>query len=255
MALKDLVADDPALKEQAIESIVTEYVRYDSKQKVIVFTTSATNLTNKQKVLIYLVAIQGWPFISDEPVPNAASPSDLERALGIPGNTLRPLLKDLHDRHLIASHAQKYFVHTSPFQLASIQTELGTHGTRAPVSTRAMPTRRRSRQANSPEPRQAEQERKPKPDREAKPAKAKTHSVEGSGNYLDMLKTWVEQGFFDKKRTLNEVQQKFHEAAVILPRTSLPFYLLTAVRAPNLLQRAKENVNGKLVWVYWKRKN
>lgn len=56
-------------------------------------------------------------------------------------------------------------------------------------------------------------------------------------------------GFFDEGRTLSDVQTRFHEEAIIIPQTSIPSYLLKAVR-DNRLSRRKEKLEGKERWVY-----
>src|SRR5579859_1470358 len=109
MALKDLVASKATLKEADIEAIVADYVRYDEDEKEIAFTPGGSALAARKKLLIYLVALQGWPFISAD-VPTDASPTEISEHLGMPGGTVRPMLGELRDRNLIAAKAGRYFV-------------------------------------------------------------------------------------------------------------------------------------------------
>jgi hypothetical protein len=99
----------------------------------------------------------------------------------------------------------------------------------------------------------------PKPKRGAKAPekgerielKAKRKTSGKGGDLTAKFNGWVDEGFFQKLRTLAEVRDRFHEQGDIIPRTTIPTYLLAAVRArPPRLTRTKADVNGKKVWVY-----
>jgi hypothetical protein len=122
MSLKDLTVKKSLLREEQVEEIVSEYVRYDPNTKEVFLLPGAGPLKNRQKVLIYLVALQGWPFVTDDPVPTDATPASIEQALNIPGGSLRPTLKELKDSHLILVKGRSYRVH--PAALAQIKDEI-----------------------------------------------------------------------------------------------------------------------------------
>jgi hypothetical protein len=123
MALRDLVANKAALTEDGIEKIVGPYIRYDVEAKELALTPEGGELPSKAKILVYLVALQGWRFVTEESVAADAKPAQLERALGIQGNTLRPKLKALSDSHLIVSRDGRYSVGVA--SLAAIRRAIG----------------------------------------------------------------------------------------------------------------------------------
>ena len=115
MALKDLVGTKSALAEEAIESIVRGFVTYDEEAVEVVLTPDGARLANRPKVLVYLTALQGWPFVTEKPVAADAKPGDIEKATGITGGSLRPLLKALLEERLLTAPNGRYAVRTTSF--------------------------------------------------------------------------------------------------------------------------------------------
>lgn len=245
MGLKDLIASKSSLAEDVIEEIVSEYVRYDTDHKTVFLTPEGHELSGKSKVLIYLVALQGWPFVMDDVVATDPKPGDIEEHTGIPGGTLRPLLKELKDRRIIIEKGGRYSVLSAALQ--SIKKELGS----VPSASTAR-SKPRKRKANS------------KPDNEAKDtselakpgSSAKRKTVRKSANTANVAERftlWIDQGYFNDWKTLSDVQKRFHKEAILVPQTSMPTYLLGAVRAGRL-EREKQDTNGRTVWAYRKAK-
>lgn len=237
MALKDLVAQRGSLAEDAIEEIVASYVRYDPDDRAIAFTPDAAKLPNRAKVLVYLVALQGWPFVTDEAVPVDAKPAEIGDHVGIQGGTLRPILKELKDRHVIAERSGRYFVR--PVTLAAIKAELGTEQ----KGTNPRPRRGRKRGAPSAPVTAAEP-----PERGARQEGRRGRTLR-PGGLSAQFDRWIDLGFFDQPRTLSDVQKRFHKEGSILPKTSVPKYLLQAIRSGRL-HREEREINKRTVWVY-----
>lgn len=235
MALKDLVAKKSTLTEEAIEVIVSKYARYDADELEIVFTPAAASLPHKGKVLVYLVALQGWKFVVDEAVPDNAKPAELEELLGIQGGSLRPILKNLKDQHLLASKQGKYSVRTS--NLEAIKAELDPTGeTQKLAKPRKRKKGSKSKAGTS------------------KNSPATKKNTSSANEQSSKFSAWIDAGFFDTPCTLSDVQKRFHKEAIIIPRTSIPGMLLKAVREKRL-ERDKEEVAGKVVWVYRTKKS
>lgn len=239
MALKDLVASKASLAEDVIEQIVSEFIRFDPDHKEIVFTPDAHKLSNRAKVLIYLVALQGWPFIVDEVVPVDAKPAEIEEHTGIAGGSLRPTLKELKDRNIITEKGGRYSVRS--VALRTIQTEL----IGAETSTAGFRNKRKAKKSKA--------EANEAPDDAASPDTKKASRKTSTFGVSERFQSWIDEGYFDQGRTLSNVQQRFHKEAIIVPQTSLPSYLLKGVRSGQLV-RDKAEVGGKVVWVYARKK-
>jgi hypothetical protein len=245
MALKDLIASTSALTEEAIEDLIKDYARYDVDEKEVAFLPAASKLSGRQKVLVYLVALQGWPIVAKgQEIPTVAKPAHLGDRVGIHGGTLRPLLKDLKDRHLIARKGGAYSVRAA--SLNDIKAELESGASARRPSKPPRPATAKGSRAKEP-PKDAPTKAAPAG------SKPKRKAVGKAGELTEKFNGWITEGFFDTPRTLSEVQGRFHEQGDIVPRTSIPSYLLAAVRAsPARLARKKAGVGGKDVWVYTK---
>jgi len=237
MALKELIAQSSSLTEDAIEEIVAAYVRYDPDEATVAFTPAAATLQNRAKVLVYLVALQGWPFVIDKTVSIDAKPAEIGKHVGIQGGSLRPILKELKDRHIIAEKSGRYFVR--PVTLSTIKAQLG--GSEGQPSTPKLPSRRRRKSKIAQSPKDDVGLENKKTGRRDTGAK--------TGNLAARFNKWIDDGFFDQPKTLSDVQKRFHKEGLIVARTSVPTYLLKAVRKGRLT-REEVDVNKRTVWVY-----
>jgi hypothetical protein len=248
MALKDLVAEKGALDEAAIERIVKPYVRYDIDAKEIHFAPAFAGLSHKAKILVYLVALQGWPFVVDEMMPTDARPADIEAAIGIPGGSLRPILRGLTENHRVAERDSRYSVRGASFP--SIEEELNGGEERVLVQKR-----RPGKNANGDRTIHEDDESTGDVSTAQNEAVAdgggkKSRKVGSkTGNVAATFERWINEGYFDELRTLSDVQKRFRKEAVIVPQTSLPTYFLAAVRKGRLT-RDEVETNGKTVWGY-----
>jgi hypothetical protein len=222
MSLKDLVAKKSEIAESVIEAIVSKYVRYYTDTLEVGFTPDAAGLSGENKVLVYLVALLGWRYVTDEPHTVPTKPADLEKALGIAGGTLRPLLKSLKDAHLIAPSAYGYSVREGNLEAIGLA-----------ISGEKKPGRRKATAAVS---------LKAKGDGNA--------ARRSTGNPISSnIEAWIKEGFFKSPRTLHAVHDRLHEHGVIVRQTSVSGPLLRAVQQSRM-KRQKVMEDGKQVWAY-----
>ena len=207
-----------------IEAIVSKYVRYYTDTLEIGFTPDGAELSGENKVLVYLVALLGWRYVTDQPPIVPTKPADLEKTLGIAGGSLRPFLKNLKDAHLIAPSAEGYSVREG--NLGAIASA---------ISGEKKPARRKITVAVAPN-------SKTKGD-------SKTARRSAGNPISSNIDAWIKGGFFKSPRTLNAVHRRLHEHGVIAPQTSVSGPLLRIVQQGRLV-RQKATENGREVWTY-----
>jgi hypothetical protein len=223
MPLKELVAKKSEIAESVIEAIVSKYVRYYTDTLEIGFTPDGARLSGENKVLVYLVALLGWRYVTDELPTVSTKPADLEKALGIAGGTLRPLLKNLKDAHLIAPSDDGYGVREG--NLEAIAAAISGEKKRSLRKAAATPKAVKSKADGS-------------------------GTKRASGSPISLkLEAWFKESFFKTPRTLSAVHKRLHEHGVIAPQTSVSGPLLRAVQQGRLT-RQKISEDGKEVWAY-----
>ncbi|TXC73704.1 hypothetical protein FSZ31_02935 [Sphingorhabdus soli] len=227
MSLKDLIADASKLDEGAIESVIAPFVKYDPSAERIIFTPSGVALSHENKVLVYLTAVAGWPFVSDTPPEHPTKPADLGSALGIPGGSLRPVLKKLKDLHLLANDAGHY----------SIQSANLTH-IEAYVKGESKPSKRRPPAKHT-----------SRSNANSDKTKVRSKKQRGGGSASDAFEDLVGHGFFKSPRTLANLKNKLEDRGLIFPQSALSGLVLKAVRQ-NVLKREKIESDGRKVWAY-----
>jgi hypothetical protein len=236
MALKDLVADRGKLTEAAIEEIICDYVRYDPGSYEVVLTPAGLALSNDAKVLVLLVAIAGWQYVTDEVHVVDTKPAALEKMTGIAGGSLRPTLKKLKDGHLVVATGEGYAVRVA--NLDAIR--------RVVAGEKAIPrpASRKSKHARAEENDGVNKSLESALESGSAKRQRKTGvPIRGS------LTRLVDSGFFAEARTLSQVVSRLHEMAVIAKATSLSGPIADLVR-DGKLTRKKMIEGGKDIWSY-----
>lgn len=229
MALKDHVADSTKIKEEEIEAIIADFLKYDPVHKTVVFMPRAQELSVEKKVLLHLVALRGWRFVSskeDAPL-SSATPKEVEQVTGIKGGTLRPTLRALVQSRMLESKKGRYEIPVHNF--GRVREVMAGKGSSITVSSAVSMKGTVTKKSEG-----------------SKSAKKK------SGNkpsLSESIKKLIETQWFKSGKTTAQLQKKLQDKAINVPMTRLPVYLIKAVHDGDL-KRTKETVEDKKVWVY-----
>jgi len=228
VALKNLTVEKSKLTEDAIESVVKDYIRYDPDALEIVVLPKFSNLDSRRKVLVYLAAVRGWPFVTEQPPDEGAKPAEIERHTRIQGGTLRPILKKLKDTNVVAKRSGKYVL---PNHNISLVAEMLSQHSPAPAkqTDRKKPSGLRSGSKRT------------------KKKSAKKHAGPG-GLVQDLLR----KGYFTNGRLLKDVQQRLAGKGFHYPPTSLSGVMQRLVQQ-ELLHREKVKVGNRSSYQYTER--
>lgn len=228
MALKDHIADSTKIKEEEIEAIISDYLKYDPSHKTVVLMPRAQELSVEKKVLLHLVALQGWKFISSkEEIPDSgATPKEIEQVTGVKGGTLRPTLRALVQSRMLESKKGRYEIPAHNFgRVREVMAGKGSSITVSSVQSKSTKSTKKTSQKTS---------------------KKKTKS---KPSLSEAIKKLIETSWFKSGKTTAQLQKKLEDDAIIVPMTRLPVYLIKAVHDGDL-KRSKETIDEKKVWVY-----
>lgn len=229
MPLKDLATNTAELTERWVEEIVAPYVNYDVEDKRVILLPAASSLSSKKKVLIFLTALRGWPFLTEDAVKASATPAQIGEGLNIQGGTLRPVLKELKDANFVSANGREYAV--SVAALPYIKEEVVRSVNESGSSQTAESTKGKSAKKSG------------------KGSAKKTKSSIGAGGNTEFLNREITEGFFDDPKVISDVLNRFHETGRIVQKGVVSPLLLKAVKGEKL-RRRKSEVNGRSMWMY-----
>ncbi len=218
MALKDLVINNQQISTEIVEKILKDRVDLIQEERMVHLNKKSVNLPNRQKVLLFLAGGKAWELIDGE-IWNC-TPGSMEQLLGIPGNTLRPILKEFADNFFIKSEKGKYqILYKGIYELETMlekKEDLGSDN----ISKKNIKKDKKSirKTASGPSKSQAMQE-------------------------------LIDEGFFSNPRELTEILIELGRRGISTKLTSLPSYILPLVRKKVLTREHKIKGKGK-VWVY-----
>jgi hypothetical protein len=230
MALKDHVTDSAKLSEGEIESIIADFLKYDPANKAVVFLPKTHGLSVEKKILLHLVALRGWRFVvKDNPPAADALPREIERVTGVLGGTLRPMLRALVQSKMLDSRKGRYEIPAHNLgRVRKVMASGGSTTTSKPSSLESAMGKKTG----------------------AKAAAGKKIS-KNKPSLSEAFEKLLQAKWFKGGKTLAQLKDKLEEMAIIVPASHLPVHLLKACRGDHpRLERNKEPVNGKRLWVY-----
>ena len=235
MALKDHTIDSSRIAEEQVEAIIDGRVKYDPKNRAVVLLPATRTLSQDKKILIYLAALRGWPFLVTENTPPVdAAPIEISRATGIGNGSVRPLMRALEDKKVVVAKGGRYSLPPHNFSLVS-ETLSGKSLalTRSVSLSHKAGGKKQTATASS----------KSQNKRNAKSAKP---------SLAVSFKKLLDEKWFKGGKTIGQLKEKLDEMTVFPPLSQLPSYLLGACRK-EILDRKKETQAGKTVWVYYQK--
>lgn len=213
MALEDLIIDHKQISKELVEKVLKRRVELIKDSQGVLITKAGNNFSSKIKVLLLLCGKKAWSLLTSGDI--LTSIDEIEKNVGIKGNTLRPLLKDLKDSYMVESEKGKYKI--LPKGIFELENEF--------------------------EHKIANTENKEVMKNQIQKTPQKDFSRSESINKL------YEQGFFKEPKTLEDIRNQLEKMGIITKPSSLPSYILPLVRKEKLF-REKIEKNKKKIWIY-----
>lgn len=219
MALQDLVTNNRQISADLVEKLLKGRVDLIQEGRLVHLTKGSMNFPNRTKILLFLVGGRAWELIDETAW--SSTPGSMEQIIGIPGNSLRPILKDLADNYFIKNEKGKYqILPKGIYELESLLDKpKSSEKDTVTVGT--------------------------------KPTEAKSKKTSGGPSKSQAIQELINEGFFSEPKELNEIQSELGRRGVTVKQTSLPSYMLPLIRNKVLTRDYKVRESGK-VWVYKK---
>lgn len=214
MSLQDLVINNKQISTELLEGLLKDRVELIQEDKKVNLTKKGIQLPNRGKILLFLTGGKAWEFLDGAAW--TTSPNDMQEYVGIPGNTLRPILKELTDNFLVKNENGKYQILPKGIYELETMLEKKTAENGAEDGKSKSPTNRKS---------------------------------SGGPSKAGAIGELFAENFFAEPRELGEIQGELGRRGLSVKLTSLPAYVLPLVRKKILTREHKLKGKGK-VWTY-----
>jgi len=101
MSISDLIVKESEVGEAAVEKLLKPYVQLVDNGEIS-FNGAFFDLKADEKIAVALIAKSSWRFVKGkESYAGGMKNEELEKVTALPGNTVRPKIKELRDKLLI----------------------------------------------------------------------------------------------------------------------------------------------------------
>ena len=107
--LDKIFTTESEINPKILAEILGLFVRINSEDQSIFFTSEGTSLPTRNKLLLFLIAKKALKYREKIKV-EEISPNEIINEIGIKAGTVHPALKSLRDEGLVLSKGGKYFV-------------------------------------------------------------------------------------------------------------------------------------------------
>jgi len=218
MSLNDLVVTNKEISENLIEKVLKGKIELLREGNKVILTREGLRYPNKLKVLLFLAGGKAWELL--DKVSLSFSPGEMEKTIGIPGNSLRPILKELSDNYLASSDEGKYQIPAKGIyeleKLLDSATKVDQNVQKSMSKRTGVP--RSTKKGNSP-------------------------------SKSDAIEELIKDGYFSTPRDNSEIISELGRRGVTIKPTSLPSFILPLLRN-KFLTRDHKLKDKRKVWVY-----
>ena len=118
---KDLFVDEEEMYYDILSRILKPFVQLGKKTADVYFTEQGEELTNNDKIVVYLLAKKVLSILGKIEGDGGLSPSEIANNTRINRNTIGVQLKRLKDKGLILKEKKKYYIPNSALKIIEKQ--------------------------------------------------------------------------------------------------------------------------------------
>ncbi len=108
--IQSLFVDEKEVGEEILYEAISPFIRFGKESNSVIFTPEYYELGNREKVLVYLLALKAAGFLGLTSVGESASPKAISAATGVTYNSIKPILSGLAKNGLLAREGGRYSV-------------------------------------------------------------------------------------------------------------------------------------------------